>query len=197
MKHLPLVSFFVTLLASAAARAEVPDFETHVLPILRARCWKCHSDGAPKGSLDLRTKAAMLRGGDTGPALVPGAAGKSALVKRIEAGEMPPEGEARLAPEQIAVLKAWIAAGAPAPDAKIDPAATDARPAIDGRKHWAFQKLAATKVPRVGNIGRVRTPVDAFVLAKLEAKKLTFAPDADRYAVIRRLSFDLLGLPPS
>src|SRR5438105_8374989 len=122
MKHLPLVAVFVMLIA-APARADVPDFETHVLPILRARCWKCHSDGKPKGSLDLRTKAAMLRGGDTGPALVLGAMGKSPLVKRIEAGEMPPEGEARLAPEQVAVLKAWITAGAPVPDAKIDPAA--------------------------------------------------------------------------
>src|SRR5207244_7082091 len=111
-------------------------------------------------------------------------------------GEMPPANEARLAPEQIAVLKAWIVGGAPAPDAKLDPA-TESRSAIDGRKHWAFQKLAATKIPRVANSGRVRTPVDAFVLSKLEAKKLTLAPDADRYALIRRLSFDLLGLPPS
>ncbi len=184
--------------AAAVARADGPDFETHVLPILKARCWKCHGDAGAKAGLDLRTRAGMIRGGETGTALTPGAADKSPLLRRIEAGEMPPAPEAKLAAEHVAVLKAWITAGAPAPDTKSDPATPSATWTIEeGRKHWAFQRLGSPRPPRVRDHRRVRTPVDAFVLARLEPKGLTLAPDADRTALLRRLSLDLLGLPPS
>ncbi|MCI0684696.1 MAG: DUF1549 domain-containing protein, partial [Gemmataceae bacterium] len=185
-------------LVNGSAAADGPDFETHVLPILKSRCWKCHGEGGAKGGLDLRTRAAMVRGGESGAALVPGEIDKSPLLRRIAAGEMPPAPEPKLAAEQVAVLKTWIAAGAPAPDTKLEPGTAAASWTLeDGRRHWAFQRLGNPRPPRVRDAQRLRTAVDAFILAPLEPKGLAPAPDADRAALIRRLSFDLLGLPPS
>jgi mono/diheme cytochrome c family protein len=171
-------------------------FEKDVAPLLAARCVNCHGATKQGGNLDLRSRTGMLTGGDSGPALVPGMSGKSPLYDMVRRGEMPPKkkGE-RLTEEQVALLKAWIDAGA------VGPAATtvtpDALVSDKDRQFWAFQKPLRPAVPTVKNADRARTPIDQFLLSKLEAKELTFAAEADRLTLLRRASLDLVGLPPT
>jgi hypothetical protein len=136
----------------------------------------------------------MLVGGESGPALVPGSADKSLLFERIRKGEMPPRANVRLTAAEITLIKTWIDRGAPANDL-----ATSAAQKItdQDRKFWAFQKPLRPAVPGVHATERVRTPIDAFILARLEARGRTLAPDADRALLVRRVFFDLIGLPPS
>jgi hypothetical protein len=189
-------------LAALPARADgpaagAPRFEPDVLPVLTAHCLKCHGAGKkPKAGLDLRSAAGLLRGGESGPAVVPGSAEKSLLVQIIRKGEMPPTGNPSLSAAETALLQRWIDAGAAAEAAPAADAAA-ARVTEQDRTFWAFRKPVRPAVPHVRDGGRVRTPVDAFVLARLEAKGLTFAPDADPATLVRRVSLDLLGLPPS
>jgi hypothetical protein len=181
--------------ATASRGRTTPQFEKDVLPVLTARCLKCHGAGKPKAGLDLRTRAGMLQGGETGPALVPGSAARSLVFQMVRKGEMPPRGS-KLTGKQVALLKAWIDGGAPA--ARSDPAeGVSTKITPRDRKFWAFQKPVRPAVPAVRHAARVRTPIDAFILAKLEAKGLALSPDADRTALVRRLSFDLIGLPPA
>jgi mono/diheme cytochrome c family protein/cytochrome c553 len=188
--RLPSLTIAVVVAVIGTTSAE-PDYGRDVLPILKDRCLSCHGE-QKKGGFDLRSRAGMLRGGETGPAIVAGDAAKSELIKRIESGEMPPKKSERLTSEQIGALKKWIAAGAKIP---TDLAGADA--IADGRKHWAFQKLIAPNPPQVKNADRVRNAIDQFLLARLENAGLTFAVDADRATLIRRASLDLIGLPPS
>src|SRR5262249_54517994 len=149
------------------------------------------------GGLDLRTKGAMLKGGDSGPALTPGSADESLLFDLVSRGEMPPKREGRLSVAQVALIRDWLNAGAPAPEGTVvagqDP---PSRGEGRGRGHWAFRELARPVVPSVRDGGGARTPVDAFVLAKLGAAGRGFSPEADRSTLARRLSLDLIGLPP-
>jgi hypothetical protein len=139
----------------------------------------------------------MLKGGESGPALVPGASARSLLFELIHKGDMPPGKEGKLTAEEIALVKAWIDGGAPTTLAG-SPAETVGRTITEeDRKFWAFQKPVRPPVPRVRSAERVRTPIDAFVLAKLESAGLTLSPDSDRPTLLRRVCFDLIGLPPS
>jgi hypothetical protein len=183
------------LLSKAADPAPAVSFEKDVQPLLAAKCLQCHGDKKQSASLDLRSKAAMLRGGDSGPALVPGDAGKSLLFDMVHQGKMPPKKENRLTAEQVALLKGWIAAGAPA--AAAGDATAEAPVAEEDQKFWAFQKAQRPEVPKVRGADRVRTRVDAFLLARLETRGLTFAADAERTVFLRRASLDLIGLPPT
>jgi hypothetical protein len=188
------------LALAVAARPESPpvsppQFERDVLPVLTARCLKCHGATKPKARLDLRTKASLLRGGESGPALVPGSAEKSLLFQMIHKGEMPPPGKTPLTAAEVARIKAWIEAGAPA--AVSEPADTGRKITEKDRQFWAFRKPVRRSVPQVRAVDRVRTPIDAFILARLDAKGLTLSPDAEATTLVRRLYFDLLGLPPS
>jgi hypothetical protein len=178
-----------------AGPAAVPQFEKDVLPILTARCLKCHGAGKPKAGLDLRSRAGMLAGGETGPVLVPGSAARSLLFEMVHKGQMPP-GPGKLTAGQVALLRAWIDGGAAGAAPESAEGATTKITARD-RQFWAFKKPVRPAVPSVRAVGRVRTPIDAFILARLEARGLTFAPDAQRAVLVRRLYFDLLGLPPS
>jgi hypothetical protein len=173
-----------------------PSFERDVLPVLTARCLKCHAGEKPKARLDLSTRAGMLKGGESGPALVPGSAAKSLLFDMVQKGEMPPKGKTPLTADEVARVRVWIDGGAPGagPDTVENAAARSLEKA---RSFWAFQKPVRPPVPAVRHAERVRTPIDAFILARLEARGLTLAPDADPVVLVRRLSFDLLGLPPS
>ncbi len=182
-------------LAVSAEPPNGPTFESDVWPILATRCTACHGGDEPKGKLDLRSVASMLGGGETGPALVRFDPQASLLVEKIEQGEMPPAGERQLLPEEVATLRAWIAVGAPArnPDA-IPPPVSPVRD-VD-RRFWSFRPLAAASVPAVQKREQVRTPIDCFLLAKLEAKGLSFSPDAEATTLVRRVHLDLLGLPP-
>jgi hypothetical protein len=188
------------LLASAAHAAAPPQrlsFERDVRPVLKAYCLDCHGGGEKlKGGLDLRLRRFALKGGDAGPAVVPGDAKASRLVERMRSGEMPPAGK-NVPPELIAVVERWVNSGAYV--GRVEPEKLP--PGIglteEERAYWFFQPLKRPPVPRVAAIDRIRTPVDAFVLEKLEAKRLSFNPDADRLTLLRRATLDLTGLPPT
>lgn len=183
--------------------SEVPS-EHDVLPILQMRCTVCHGKRTQEGGLDLRTQAGRLKGGKSGPALVPGKPEESLLMKRILSGEMPPpkmyvEYAVRpLTSTEVETLRRWIAAGAPTAP-KEAPAADEAVEPLVGdadRKFWSFQPPARPAIPKVHDLKLVRTPIDAFLLEKLEAKNLAFSPEADRLTLMRRAYLDLIGLPP-
>ncbi|WP_206291677.1 DUF1549 domain-containing protein [Humisphaera borealis] len=201
-----LQTLIVLLLASpgvgaasgkGAARADVL-FERDIRPIFKTHCFHCHGeDGQLKAGLDLRLQRLALQGGKHGSAIVPGKPAESLLVQKLREGEMPPEEKPRLTPQQIELIARWVEQGArvarPEPQAiSEDHLITD-----EERNYWAFQPLVARQVPAVRGVYRVRTPIDAFVLAKLEEKGLTFSPDTDRPTLIRRATFDLTGLPPT
>ncbi len=189
-------------LSSAQDAADLEFFEKKVRPILVERCYKCHSAGSEKlkGGLRLDSREAALKGGDTGPSLVPGHPGKSLLVEAVLYTnvdlQMPPKG--KLTEAQIADLSEWVRRGAPWPKGS---ATADApkKEAFDLAKrkseHWAWQALKAPEPPAVKNAAWGTQPIDAFLLAKLEEKGLAPAPPADRRALVRRATFDLVGLP--
>ena len=181
-------------------------FEKQVRPLLVARCYECHSTKAQKvkGGLLLDSRAGLLKGGDTGPAVVPGNAKESLLIDAVNYGDlyqMPPK--SKLAAEEIAVLTKWVEMGAPWPENAIAAATTtpaDPTRSFDLAKrkgeHWSWRPLQAFPPPSVKNSDWGRQPLDRFILAKLEEKRLTPAPPADKRTLIRRAYFDLAGLPP-
>jgi mono/diheme cytochrome c family protein len=156
--------------------------------ILVDKCLACHATGSKKGGLDLTRRASTLLGGKSGPAIVPGKPEESLLFEKVAAGEMPPK--IRLRPEQVAAVRAWIESGA---GYESEPLA--ARRA--GLDWWSLRPIRRPAVPAVKDVAWVRTPIDAFLLARLEANGLSPAPEADRLAYIRRVTFDLIGLPPT
>src|SRR5436305_12228608 len=178
--------------AQAVRAASPPVFERDVLPILSANCVKCHGAGKLEAGLDLRTTAGMLRGGDSGPALVQAVADRSLLLAKVTKGEMPPGKTTKLTAAQIKVLRDWINAGAPTAQPSGGSSAKEG-----SQQHWAFRAPAVPHIPSIRHADRVRTAVDSFLLAKLEAKGLSLAGEADRATVLRRACFDLWGLPPT
>ncbi|MBM4071259.1 MAG: DUF1549 domain-containing protein [Planctomycetes bacterium] len=193
------VGIFIVTPARAEDKSPAgsPLFESHVRPILKAHCFECHGEGRKlKGGLDVRLARLIARGGESGPGLVQGRPEDSTLIERLRKGEMPP-GKKKLSKDEIGVIARWIGAGAktarPEPE-KIVPGLYITE---EERSFWAFQPVARPTLPRVGNPRLVRSPIDAFLLARLEKQGLSFAPEAHRVTLIRRLSFDLLGLPPS
>ncbi len=176
-------------------------FESRIRPVLVEHCYKCHSGGAksPKGGLRLDNREALLRGGGNGPAIVPGKPGDSLLIKALshegDVAEMPPD--EKLPDRVLADFRRWITLGAPDPR-KQSPAVT--KPAGDvasGRDAWAFRPPRYPRVPAVRDTSWASDELDRFILARLEAKGLRPAPDADRYTWLRRVALDLAGLPPS
>ncbi len=175
-----------------------------IIPIMLRHCTACHNQRRQEGKLDLRSRASMLRGGKSGPALVPGKPEKSLFLQRILAKEMPPlgvfdAGVTRPHDADVEKLKEWIAQGAPERAVKPDVAGTEPDPLVtdQDRQFWAFQPLRPVAVPAVRHADRVRNPIDAFILRKLESRGLTLSPEADRLTLVRRVSFDLTGLPPT
>jgi mono/diheme cytochrome c family protein len=202
----PLALAAVLLLAPAVAQDSAPptDFATQILPIFAQNCHKCHGPENPKGGLRLDSRAAALKGGDTTDrALVPGRSGESELIKRLRSADpdvmMPPKGK-RVAPEQIELLRRWIDAGANWPaDARIEvaPVAPGRAITAEQRAYWAFQPVRKPAVPKVNHNDHVRSPIDAFLLARLEKEGLEPAPEASKLDLIRRVSYDITGLPPT
>ncbi|MFQ5732359.1 MAG: PSD1 and planctomycete cytochrome C domain-containing protein [Planctomycetaceae bacterium] len=176
-----------------------------VMPILQLRCAVCHGLRKKEAGLDVRTRASLLKGGKSGPAIVVGKPKQSLILKRIHAGEMPPRrlliksAIKPIAKTEVETLTRWIAAGAPETRIKPDVATTEPDPLVSGqdRQFWAFQPPTAPPVPNVRSSRQVRTPVDAFILRRLEKNGLSLSPEANRYVLIRRAYFDLIGLPPS
>ena len=197
------LSCFAAALLSAigAARADgeprgergaaSPSFKREIQPILAEHCLKCHGEATRKADLDLRTPATMAKGGVSGPAIERGASSKSLLYEQISTHVMPPGKAAKLSAVQIALVAQWIDAGAPS-----DLAASEAAAAV-APVHWAFRPPVKSALPAVKRSAGIRTVVDAFIMARLEAKGLTLSPEAEKRKLIRRATFDLLGLPPT
>ncbi len=195
-----LFMFCAVMAPGAAARQDPPDrdgvefFEKRIRPVLADRCYSCHSARAEKlkGDLLLDTRQGLLKGGSEGPAIVPGRPDQSRLIRALrytdEDLRMPPKG--RLTAEQVADFEAWVKRGAPDPRGETVAAPRSA-------PHWAFQPPRDPRVPDVKRASWVKTPVDAFILAKLEEKGLRPAPPADPRTLLRRATFDLSGLPPT
>ena len=162
-------------------------FERDIRPILRAHCFDCHgATEKPKGGLDLRQARRMQQGGESGAAIVPGNLDESLLLARVRSGEMPP-GETKLTPKEIETLSAWIAGGAKT--ARPEPDTIPPGPGItpEEREFWSFQPIHRSPEPTVRDDvrGRVRNPIDAFLLARMP-EGLTYADDADRHTLILR-----------
>ncbi|MDZ4404941.1 PSD1 and planctomycete cytochrome C domain-containing protein [Prosthecobacter sp.] len=204
-RHLSLL-----LVAAFPAAAAPLTFEKDVRPILKAHCFQCHGEeGVTKSGLDVRLARFILKGGKSGPAVVPGNAETSHLIELVKAGEMPKD-KAKLKDRDIATLEAWVAQGAktarPEPE-KLGPehAFTD-----EERAWWSLQPLQAVKPPQRAKsegqrgsdslpsaLGSSLSSIDAFIAAKFTEKGLSFSPEADPVTFIRRASFDLIGLPPA
>jgi hypothetical protein len=190
------------LSASTASSVEPLNFETHVRPILKANCFECHGEGKKlKSGLDLRLKHFLVKGGKSGPALVAGKPAESSLLQRVRSQEMPP-GKKKLTKDEMAIIERWIQEGAPTarPEPKELPLGFSISP--DEASHWAFQAIRRVEPPKHPPQpplakGGSRNPIDAFLLAKLQEKGLSFAVEADRITLIRRATYDLLGLPPT
>jgi hypothetical protein len=188
--------------AAEATKEQIEFFESKIRPIFAEHCYNCHSEKAEKlkGGLRLDSTEAILKGGDTAPAVAPGDVEGSLLIKAVRYTDadlkMPPKNK-KLSGEQIASLEAWVKMGAPMPlTSAVSP--SDGERAKKARaKHWAFQPVKRPTVPTVKNSRWVQTPVDNFVLATLEKRNLGPAPTADRRTLIRRVTYDLVGLPPT
>lgn len=191
----------VILAAAFCAHAAEPSvdsqfFESKIRPVLVESCYKCHSSESErvKGGLLLDSREGLLKGGDSGPAIVPGDPEKSRLIVALrykdEQLQMPPK--EHLSPEVVANFEAWVSAGAPDPRtskiAKVSATATN---------HWAFQPVKSRLAPKVKNRKWIKQPIDAFILADLEERRLEPAPAAEKRALLRRATFDLTGLPPT
>ncbi len=170
-------------------------FETNIRPLLVDHCQKCHGATKQQGGLRLDSREAMLKGGDTGPAIVIGQPDKSLLMMAIRrTGELKMPPEKPLSEKQVEQFAKWVSLGAPWPTSgkpvgKVNPKPTP--------EHWAFQPVRQPALPVVQRESWVRSPIDRFVLAKLEAEKLVPSPTADKRTLIRRVSYDILGLPPT
>jgi hypothetical protein len=179
--------------------AQLQFFETRIRPVLVQNCYKCHSHQSEKvrAGLLLDTREGLLRGGESGPAVVPGDVPKSLLIKAISYTDadlqMPPD-DNKLPTTAIADLVAWVKMGAPDPRTGT----TAQQVWVDSVKtHWSWQPLKKPQVPEVKDASWPKTPVDNFILAKLEEKGLKPNPPADKRTLIRRATFDLTGLPPT
>ncbi len=214
MSNRKLIFMLLAAVLCAIARAgETPAgdadfFEKKIRPVLAEHCYKCHSAQATKlkGKLRLDSRAALLKGGDSGPAVVPGNLEKSLLIEAVLYGnqdlQMPPE--YKLPDAAMSDLKAWVKAGASWPEDKNAPgdataAAPDNKLAYEKlrKEHWAYQPIARVEPPTVKNETWPGGPIDRFILAKLEQKNLAPAPEADKRTLLRRVTFDVIGLPPT
>jgi mono/diheme cytochrome c family protein len=208
MKAPALLTVAVLFGPSPVLRAEAPRsadgdfFEKQVRPLLVANCFQCHGNGKTKGGLSLTSRGSILKGGDSGPAVVPNDPAGSLLIQAVRYDgetQMPPK--KKLPDRAIAVLSEWVQRGAPWPAA---PAGGDALRSngaaisAEERAFWAFQPIADPPLPALhANAEWVRKPLDRFILAKLEARGLRPVRSADKHALIRRVTFDLIGLPPT
>ena len=213
-----LATRFASLIVFAALRAATPAlaadaamstpsatdlqfFESKIRPILVDRCYKCHSHDADKvkGGLMLDTREGLMHGGNSGVVIYPGKPDDSTLIQAVrykdEDLQMPPKGD-KLSDAQIADLAEWVRRGAPDPRTLVAKGSSSAYGGV-GKAHWAFQPVKKPALPTVSNPAWCQNPVDNFVLAKLDANGMTPNATADRSTLIRRVTFDLTGLPPT
>jgi mono/diheme cytochrome c family protein len=186
--------------AAEPTKAELDFFENKIRPIFVNNCYKCHSHEATKlkGGLSLEYRDTVLKGGETGPALVAGDPEKSLLIKAVRYLDpdlqMPPKGE-KLSDTQITDLVTWIKMGAP--DPRVMAAGYTKEYTKSDRDHWSFKPVKKPAVPETGEKDWISTPIDAFIVAKLAENEMKPSPKADKRTLIRRATFDLTGLPPT
>ena len=171
------------------------DYQRDVAPIFQTRCYSCHGLAQQTNGLRLDVKAAAMSGGVSGPSIKPGNGAESKLIQLVSGTgkiAMPPVGP-RLSEDQVALLRAWIDQGASWPETET-PSQAGAPPKS---AHWAFQPVRRPDPPSVRKRPWVRNPIDTFILARLESEGIDPSPEADRYTQIRRLSLDLIGIPPA
>ncbi len=177
-------------LEGSSSRADDSRAAREAGSILVGKCLSCHGAEKKKGGLDLTRRSSALSGGESGAAIVPGQPDESLLIEKVAAGDMPPNGP--LSREQVAAVRAWVESGATYPTEPL----SQPRAGVDW---WSLRPVRRLNPPRYQgpDAARVRTPIDAFILAGLESAGLRPAPEADRATLIRRLTFDLTGLPPT
>lgn len=190
----------VTLAEDASFPPEKLDFyKKEVLPLLEQHCYKCHGPGKTKGGLTLTGRAAILTGGDSGPAVDFKAVAESPLLQAVNytSFEMPPSG--KLPAKDIATIQKWVELGLPMPAGEAAPAAPHHGPpqVTEATKgFWSFRKVVRPALPGAKNPAWIANPIDAFILAKLEENQLTPNPPASPQQLVRRVHYDILGLPP-
>jgi cytochrome c553 len=180
------------------------DARYNITPMMLMHCTVCHGGRTQEGGLNLRTRAAMLKGGKSGPALVPGHPEQSLMLAKVRAEEMPPflrimkVNVKPLTANEVERLSQWIAQGAPEESFEADKTVTEPDIVVSDadRSFWSFRPPVASDVPRVRDRARVRNPVDAFLQKRLEERGLSLAPEADRLTLLRRAYLDLTGLLP-
>ncbi|HYE31448.1 MAG TPA: DUF1549 domain-containing protein [Methylomirabilota bacterium] len=192
-----LLSFTSRSAEPALTAQQTTFFEQKIRPTLAKHCYECHSEeaGKRKGGLVLDSKEGLLRGGDSGPAIVSGDPAKSRLIHAVKHAtddlQMPPEG--KLSAEEISALEQWIQQGAPDPRSSV--AKGEYRKGT--ADHWAFKELKRPAAPKVKNKKWATSAIDQFILSSLEERKLEPSKRADKATLLRRVTFDLTGLPPS
>ena len=198
-----LLWLIVVSLMIGEVRAEDPakpasiTFEDHVLPIIKSRCVRCHAGAEPLAGLRLITRKDILKGGKSGPAIRLNAAESSLLWEKI-AGNQMPEGGPPLSAAEKGILRTWINEGAQSKDGTPVEDLTENSEKPDGPSDfWAFRPPVRPPVPTPKTDVAARNPLDAFLLARLEAEGLGFSRDADAATLLRRVTFDLIGLPPT
>ena len=215
MRHLAPVALFLTTAAFAFAAdtakpaapissADLEFFETQIRPVLADQCYRCHSSQSEKlrGELNLDTRAGTLEGGESGPALVPGKPDDSLLIEAIRYGNpdlrMPPKGN-KLPDEVIANFEEWVRRGAPDPRTAPTVAAssTAGHAYTPSKDHWSFKPVVEPAIPKTKHPEWCLTPVDNFILADLEAAGMQPSPATNRRTLLRRVTYDLTGLPPT
>jgi hypothetical protein len=190
--------------AAAPTPEQIAFFENKIRPVLAERCYECHSAKAEKikAGLLLDSRSGVVKGGDTGPALTPGDPDASMLIQAVRHEDkdlsMPPK--KKLPDEQIAALVEWVKMGAPDPRTDDTVAVMKAKTAIDwtkARDWWSLRPLQSPAPPAVGEVEWPANDLDRFLLARIEESKLQLAPDADKRTLLRRATYDLIGLPPT
>src|SRR5437867_220480 len=192
MSHVAAAALLLLAAAPLCAQQDAGSvFENSVQPLLKTNCLPCHNQRNRSSGLALDSRESMLAGGNRGAAIKPGAPAESLLIRAVEQQgdlKMPPKG--RLQDAQIAVLRQWIDGNAVWPEADV----AKKRPGWD---HWAFQPPKRSEVPAVKASTWTRNPIDNFILARLERENVKPSPEAGRNTLLRRLSLDLTGLPPT
>ena len=196
--HFPLLIALFALLRPISAQEPAEFFESHVRPVLSKNCYACHTN-SKLGGLQLDSREHLLKGGNSGPAIVPGQPDSSLLLQAVrrthERLKMPPQG--KLSDEEITSLAAWVKMGAIWPSSPPAPKSTAYVISPEQRAFWSFQPVRKPAIPNVKDSRWAKSAIDRFILAKLESEGLKPVRPADRRALIRRVTFDLTGLPPT
>lgn len=199
-RFINFICLLTALVASSPIYAKAPDFEKEIAPILIRNCIECHQERNPSGNLDLTTGQGLLKGGDSGEVIDLESPHDSYLLDRVVESEMPPEKKGvpqKLPEKEIELLKEWIASGANWPEGRVLDWFEKTTELRAGRDWWSLQPILKPAVPELTQFPQPENPIDAFILEKLEQKNFSPAPQAEPEILIRRLYYDLTGLPPS